>query len=127
MKSVILFIFLMLLPFSIYAQFTGGDGGGSAKAEIRKQTVLSLEEEQKKAFFENLKVITQKDIVYIKWNDKVKIEYIEIIDVLGKKLNTVYVSDFKNEIKIPFIETKGVYFIRFKSNKEQFFTKKMAY
>lgn len=124
-KSV--FVFFMLFPFSIQAQFRGGSGGGATKAEIRKQTILSVEDKREADFFSKINIITQSNIFQIQWNEDINIRQIEIVDILGKRIGNVPISESEREVTIPFNKTKGVYFIRFKNDKEQFFTKKVAY
>ena len=127
MKKVYFSFFFTLLSFSVYAQFKGGSGGGSTKGEIRTQTVLSVENSEEKVFFENLKIISQTNTILIKWNETLGIEQIEIIDILGNTQKTVEISEFQKQTLIYFESAKGVYFIRFKNNREQLFTRKIIY
>jgi len=115
----------MLIYFPAYSQFTGGNGGSSDKAQIRKQTILSVENEPKKAFFENLKIASQPNSFLVKWNDKITLNQIEIIDILGRVQKTISISEFQKAISIPFNGTMGVYFIRFRDEKGRFFSRKI--
>ena len=120
-------LLLFLLSFPAYSQFTGGSGGGSDKAEIRTRTVLSIENEQEKAFFEQIKITSESNSFSIEWSDKIKLEQIEIIDILGRVQKTISISEFQKVISFPFDGTKGVYFVRFRDNAGQFFSQKIVY
>lgn len=127
MKKLFTLLILVLIYFPAYSQFTGGSGGGSDKAQIRTRTVLSIENEQEKAFFENVKIFSQVNSVSIEWNDKIKLEQIEIIDILGRVQKTISISEFQKAISFPFDGTKGVYFVRFRDAQDRFFSKKVVH
>ena len=127
MQKLIILSFLYLIIFPSYAQFTGGSGGGAAKAEVRKQTILSVEDKREADFFRKINIIAQSNTLQIQWNEDINLRQIEIVDVLGNRISSVSVFESKQEIIIPFDKVKGIYFIRFKNDKEQIFTKKVAY
>jgi hypothetical protein len=128
MKKLFIISLLLLISFSAYSQFIGGNGGGSDKAQIRTRTILSLEseqEKQEKAFFENVKIASQSNSFSAEWNDKITLKQIEIIDILGRIQKTVLVSEFQKAISFPFDATKGVYFVRFRDDEDRFFSSKI--
>ncbi len=123
-------VFLLLFSFPAYSQFTGGSGGGSDKAQIRTRTILSIENEQEKAFFENVKIISKSNSFLIKWNDKITLQQIEILDILGRIQKTISISEFQKAISFSFDGTnkaKGIYFVRFRDDKDRFFSEKVVY
>lgn len=133
MKKLFILPILVFIYFPAYSQpsmFQGGKGGGSDKAQIRKQTILSVENEQEEVFFEQIKIISQSNSFLIEWNDKIKLEQIEIIDVLGRVQKLISISEFQKTIFIDFDRinrAKGIYFIRFRDNKDRFFSEKIIY
>lgn len=130
MKKLIILSFLVVICFPSYAQFTGGKGGGADKAQIRTRTILSVENEQEKAFFENIKITSPSNSFLIEWNDKISLEQIEIIDILGRVQKTISISKFQKSISFDFEETnktKGIYFVRFKDKEGRFFSRKISY
>ncbi|WP_338814572.1 T9SS type A sorting domain-containing protein [Bernardetia sp. Wsw4-3y2] len=130
MKKLFALLILLLIYFPSYSQFTGGSGGGADKAQIRTRTILSVENEQEKAFFEQIKMTSQSNSFSIKWNDKVKLQQIEIIDILGRIQKIVSISEFQKSISISFDGTnkaKGIYFVRFRDGEGRFFSKKIVF
>ncbi|WP_375562858.1 T9SS type A sorting domain-containing protein [Bernardetia sp. OM2101] len=130
MKKLFILTLLVMIYFPVYSQFTGGTGGGSDKAQIRTRTILSLENEQKKVFFENVKIVSQSNSFSIEWNDKITLQQIEIIDILGRVQKTVSISESQKAISFSFDETnkaRGIYFVRFRDDKYRFFSKKVVY
>ena len=117
---------LLLLCAPVYSQFTGGSGGGSDKAQIRTRTILSVENQQEKVFFENIKVVSQSNSFSIEWNDKIKLQQVEIIDILGRVQKTVSISEFQKAVYFSFGGTKGVYFVRFRDGESRFFSRKVV-
>ena len=127
MKKIFILLLLVLIYFPAYSQFTGGSGGGSDKAQIRTRTILSVENEQEKAFFEQIKITSESNSFSIEWNDKIKLEQIEILDILGRIQKTIFISEFQKAISFSFNGTKGVYFVQFRDNKGRFFSRKLVY
>jgi len=127
MKKLFILLILVLIYFPAYSQFTGGSGGGSDKAKIRTRTVLSIENEQEKAFFEKIKMTSQSNSFSIEWNDKIKLQQVEIIDVLGRVQKTISISEFQKAASFSFSGTKGVYFVRFRDDENRFFSRKIIH
>lgn len=128
--TYITLILLFFCSFPAYSQFTGGSGGGSDKAQIRTKTILSAENEQEKTFFEQIKIISQSNSFLIEWNNKIKLQQIEIIDILGRVQKTISISEFQKAASFSFSETnkaRGVYFVRFRDDEDRVFSKKVIY
>ncbi|WP_338761452.1 T9SS type A sorting domain-containing protein [Bernardetia sp. ABR2-2B] len=123
-------LFLLLFSFPAYSQFTGGNGGGSDKAQIRTKTILSIENEQERAFFEQIKITSQPNFFLVEWNDKIILQQIEIIDILGRVQKTISISEFQKAISFPFSgadKAKGIYFVRFRDDEGRFFSRKIVF
>lgn len=119
-----------MIYFPVHAQFTGGNGGGSDKAQIRTRTILSIQNEQEEAFFENIKIASQSNSFSIEWTDKINLSQIEILDILGRVQKTISISEFQKEASFSFDGTnnaKGIYFVRFRDDKDRFFSRKVVY
>ncbi len=130
MKKLFILSLLLFIYFPSYSQFTGGNGGGSDKAQIRKQTILSIQNEQEKAFFENMQLTFQSNSFLVEWNDKVSLRQIEIIDILGRVQKTISISEFQKAVSFSFDganKAKGIYFVRFRDNEDRFFSRKVVY
>lgn len=127
MKQLFILLILVLISFPAYAQFTGGSGGGSDKAEIRTRTILSLENEQEKAFFENVKINSQSNSFSIEWSDKIIIQQVEIIDILGRVQKTISILEYQKTISVSFDKPKGIYFVRCRDEEGRFFSKKISF
>jgi hypothetical protein len=130
MKQLFILLSFLTICFPCYSQFTGGSGGGSDKAEIRTRTILSVENEQEKAFFEQIKISSQSNSFSVEWTDKVSLRQIEIIDILGRVQKTVFISEFQKAVSFSFNGTnnaRGVYFVRFRDDKDRFFSRKVVY
>jgi hypothetical protein len=127
MKQLFILLSFLTICFPCYSQFTGGSGGGSDKAEIRTRTILSVENEQEKAFFEQIKISSQSNSFLIEWTDKINLQQIEIIDILGRVQKTISISfNERFALSEPFV-SKGIYFVRFRDDKDRFFSKKVVY
>ncbi len=126
MKKLFILLILVLIYFPAYSQFTGGGGGGSDKAQIRTRTILSVDNEQEKAFFEQIKIISASNSFSIEWTDKIKLEQIEIIDILGRLQKVISVSFDERFAQSEWFVSKGIYFIRFRDNENRFFSKKVV-
>ena len=108
--------------------FQGGGGGGSDEKQIRTRTILSLEDEnreQEKEFFDLLKISSQSNSFLIEWNDKVVLQQIEIIDMLGRVQKSVSILAFQKASSFSFNGTRGVYFFQFRDNRGKLFRRKI--
>lgn len=84
MRLSFIIFFVVSLCFSSHAQrYTGGAGGGSAKAEVRTQIILSAEDHID--WDDNITVQIRQDEIQLTWNDRIVIQHIELVDILGKR------------------------------------------
>ncbi len=127
MKKLFILLVITMIYFPSYAQFTGGSGGGSDKAEIRTRTILSVQNEQEKAFFENIKISSPSNSFLIEWNDKVSVKQIEIIDILGRVQKVISISFNERFAQSERFVSKGIYFVRFRDDKDRFFSRKVIH